>query len=645
MVTSGMTRLVAALLLVSTSALATTASLERWANRVGRDPAAVLTEMASQPLTADASAEARAERHLLAGEAHLLLTRGREALNEADAGLALIPVEQGAELPLTPLSVRLQILRAGALDLLGKAATAQPALSRLLERLEASTDAPPQLLTEALAMRGTLSLSLLDLPAALTDLQRAYQLAPANDPRMARADVAGIIANLYAEQADTENALRYYQEAIRYFQQTDAGVKLSVAVYGIGTMYRDRQNWPEARRYFGWSLDLSRQRGDVQGVAYAEQQLAHVAIETGQLAEAQGLLDAAQPLFEQAEDHAMVINTLISRADLAGERREFGKAMQFLQQAELLAKQHQLQYVEHQIWLRRSDLYAEQKNFADAYDAFRMFHQTQAELFRSESERQLQELRVKFDSERQQQQNELLRQQNALQEAALQQQRHRLWLYVAVAMLSLLATAFLLYVIYKGRQLRQRLDALAHTDELTGLPNRRHLMQEAQLEVERARRYDLPLCLAVLDLDHFKQINDRFGHAVGDEVLRQFAQLCKRLLRQTDVMGRIGGEEFVLLLPHTRLAVASQILERLRHDFRQLEWSQLGNMHQPTVSVGLTTLTSTDAGLAELMRRADEALYAAKAAGRDQLQARERPGANATGGDMPQQLISHYEKY
>lgn len=645
MVTSWMTRLAGVLLLLSTSALATTATLERWSHDVGRDPAAVLAEMAGQPVAAAASAEQRAQRHLLAGEAHLLLTRGREALTEAEAGLALIPVEQGAELPLTPLSVRLQILRAGALDLLGKAAKAQPALSRLLDRLESASNVPAQLLVEALAMRGTLSLSLLDLPAALIDLQRAYQLAPAQDPRMARGDVASIIANLYAEQADTENALRYYQEAIRYFQQIDAGVKLSVAVYGIGTMYRDRLNWPEARRYFGWSLELSRKRDDVQGVAYAEQQLAHVAIETGQLAEAQGLLDAAQPLFEQAEDYAMVVNTVISRADLAAERREFDKAMQFLQQAELLAKQHQLQYAEHQIWLRRSELYARQKNFAEAYNAFRMFHQTQAELSRGESARQLQELRVKFDSERQEQQNELLRQQNALQEAALQQQRHRLWLYVAVAMLSLLATAFLLYVIYKGRQLRQRLDELAHTDELTGLPNRRHLMQEAQLEVERARRYDLPLCLAVLDLDHFKQINDKFGHAVGDDVLRQFAQLCKRLLRQTDVMGRIGGEEFVLLLPHTRLAVASQILERLRHDFRQLEWPQLANKHQPTVSVGLTTLTSSDSSLAELMRRADEALYAAKAAGRDQVQTRERPGTSATGGEMPQQLISHYEKY
>ncbi len=122
-------------------------------------------------------------------------------------------------------------------------------------------------------------------------------------------------------------------------------------------------------------------------MAYAEQQLAHVAIETGQLAEAQGLLDAAQPLFEQAEDYAMVVNTVISRSDLAAERHQFDQAMTWLQKAELLAKQHLLQYVEHQLWLRRSELFAQQKKFAEAYNAFRMFHETQAALFRSESER------------------------------------------------------------------------------------------------------------------------------------------------------------------------------------------------------------------------------------------------------------------
>jgi len=612
--------LIAGLLVGPVIAAQTTASqIAELEAQLGRDPAAVLAALAPLRSVPGSSIEASAELYLLASEAQALLVRGREALNEAEAGLALLPLpSQPDSMALAPLSVRLQLARAMALDLLGQSATALPPLRHLVEQLQAQ-GGDRQLLVETLTARGNLLLSLDDLAPALTDLQRAYSLATEQHPRVARGDIASVIANLYSEQADLENALRYYREAVSHFQQTRADIKLSIVVYGIGMLYRDQKNWPEARRHFGWSLELSRQRDDKQGVAYAEQQLAGVAIVTGQLTEARHLLDASQPLFEQAEDHAMAITSVLTRADLATAEKRYVDAMHLLQNAETQAKHQDFYWLEPRIWQRRAELHALQQRYEKAYEAYRTFHREHEAVFRRESDRQLQELRVRFDSERQEQQNTLLRQQNNLQEATLQQQRQQLWLYVAVAMLSLLSTIFLLYVLYKGRQLRQKLDDLAHTDELTGLPNRRHLMQEAQVEVERARRYQLPLCLAVMDLDHFKQINDQFGHGNGDEVLRQFAHICRQSLRQTDLIGRIGGEEFCLLLPHTESMLAEQTLERLRQDFKQAEWPQFAGKHQPTVSIGLTALCVADVGLAELMRRADEALYRAKQAGRDRV--------------------------
>lgn len=603
------------------------------------DPAAALLVAEALQRRTDLIAAQRAELHLLTGESHLLLTRGRDALQAADAGLALLPAnpEQSAEW--STMAVRLHLLRALAQDLLGQSAQALPTLAPLLERLAASKS---PLFAEALAVRGSLLLSQNDVTGALADLQQAYRLAPEHDKRFARADVASTIANVYVQQGDHANAARYYKEAIRAFQQSGSDVKLSIAVFGLGFAYRDAVNWPEARRHFGWSLELSRKRGDHQGVAYAQQQLAHIAIETGQYAEAQTLLDAAQPLFEHAEDHAMVINTSISRADLAAARGRRDEALSWLEVAEADSKQYQLESMQPQIWLRRAEIHAERNQFAEAYRAYRTFHERNEAVFRKESDRRFQELRVRFESEHQEQQNAMLQQQNELQQAALQQQRHRLWLYVAVALLSLLSTIFLLYVIYKGRQVQQRLDALAHTDELTGLSNRRHLMQEAQIEIARASRYGFPLCLAVVDLDNFKLINDRFGHGTGDEVLRQFARQCQERLRQTDLIGRIGGEEFVLLLPHTSLPVAKQILDRLRTDFKDSDWSMLSPQLQPTVSLGLTELQAGDQGLAELLRRADDALYQAKQGGRDQLVTRQRlePVKTALQTNQPE-----YEKY
>ena len=601
--------------------LAASAQADAWPAleaELNQRPAELLIRIKELQQHTSHSPAQRAELHLLAGEAELLLTRGREAMQQADAGLALLPAdaETKNQQAWFSLSVRLQLLRANAHDLLGQPTLAMPAVNALLQRLNQTT---PQLLAEALATRGNLLLSQNDASGALADLQQAYQLAAETDPRVARGDIASSIGNVYARQRDQTNASRYFQEAVDYFQRIKSDIKLSIAVYGLGTVYRDAVNWPEARRHFGWSLELSRARADWQGVAYAQQQLAHIAIETGNYQDAQHLLDAAQPLFEHAEDHAMVVNTLISRADLSGAKKQHDAALVWLDKAEAMAQQHALDWLQPQIRLRRAELLAEQGKYEPAYQAFRSFHLLNEAVFRKESDRRLQELQVQFESERQAQQNTVLRQQNALQEASLQQQRSRLWLYVAVALLSLLSTFFLLYVIYKDRRVRQQLDALAHTDELTGLSNRRHLMQEAQLEIERARRYDLPLCLAVLDLDHFKQINDRFGHGIGDEVLRRFARVCRSSLRQTDVIGRIGGEEFVLLLPHTQLPIAEQIVERVRNEFKNADWHSLRPGLMTSVSIGLTALQPRDGNLAELMRRADEGLYQAKQQGRDRV--------------------------
>lgn len=604
---------------------------------LGRDPAAVLAK-AKAGQTRAQTPEQQAEWHLLASEANTLLVLSADAIAEAEAGLAVLGEATSAK----PLWQRLQLARAAALDLAGQSGKALPAINQVLEQLAASND--NQLKAEALHCRGVIYLSLQDMPAALADLQQAYGLAGTDDPRLARGDIAGSIANFYAWQNNIENAVRYYREAIEHFQRLEADVKLSISVYGLGTLYRDQGNWPEARRYFGWSLELSRKRHDDQGVAYAQQQLANVAINTGQLAQAQALLDLAQPLFERAADHAMAINNLISRSDLALARKQYPDALNWLSQAETRAKAQQLSWVEPRIWERRAELYAEQKNYQQAYEAYRTFNQQMNAAMKQESDQRVQELRIRFDSERREQQNELLQQQNALQEAALAQQRQRLWLYIAVALLSLLSTLFLLYAIHKGKQIRQKLDALAHTDELTGLPNRRCLMQEAQLELDRARRYRLPLCLAALDLDQFKSINDRFGHSAGDEVLQKFAALCRHNLRQTDLIGRVGGEEFVLVLPHTSLLIAGPILERLREDFKAVAIPALAGKHQPSISIGVTALTEADVSLADLLRRADEALYAAKQAGRDRVIVRE-PVESAAVGSRLGEGFQQYEKY
>ncbi len=157
-------------------------------------------------------------------------------------------------------------------------------------------------------------------------------------------------------------------------------------------------------------------------------------------------------------------------------------------------------------------------------------------------------------------------------------------------------------------------------DHLTGVANRRTFFEAAELEIERYRRSPRPLSLILFDADNFKQVNDVFGHAGGDAVLREFGALLIATFRQVDIMARLGGEEFAVLLPSADLRGATAVGERFRLAVETSAVEADGARIQYTVSGGVATMDADVSGLDELMKRADAALYAAKAAGRNRIE-------------------------
>ncbi len=166
----------------------------------------------------------------------------------------------------------------------------------------------------------------------------------------------------------------------------------------------------------------------------------------------------------------------------------------------------------------------------------------------------------------------------------------------------------------------EKLIELSRTDFLTGLANRRYLLEQAQLILAQACRYARPCSVMMFDLDHFKDINDTYGHDAGDKVLQMVAMVVKRTLRQTDVVGRIGGEEFMAILPETGNSFAESAAERFRIALAD-EVLNIGLeiAVKVTVSIGLTHRMSNDATIESLMKLADEALYKAKNQGRNRV--------------------------
>ena len=203
--------------------------------------------------------------------------------------------------------------------------------------------------------------------------------------------------------------------------------------------------------------------------------------------------------------------------------------------------------------------------------------------------------------------------------------------YVGMVVVVLLSSTFLTTRVQSTRQHLRRQKAelaqaleqirqLATHDDLTGLLNRRAMLDRMQLEQRRSLRSGSPLLIAQLDIDHFKAVNDTHGHATGDLVLQSFADTVRRNVRDTDVLARWGGEEFVLLLCDTPAADAVALMERLRQAVQamQVPVPQSGGPITVTVSIGLARHTPADP-LAGTLERADRALYAAKAGGRNRV--------------------------
>ena len=173
--------------------------------------------------------------------------------------------------------------------------------------------------------------------------------------------------------------------------------------------------------------------------------------------------------------------------------------------------------------------------------------------------------------------------------------------------------------ITERKNYQATLERLATTDNLTGLMNRRAFLDATEREIRRAHRYGQPLALIMLDVDHFKRINDSFGHPAGDEVLRRVTAACRGMLRDEDLMGRLGGEEFAITLVQPPLPKAAAVAERLRKAVSELVIEHAGRQMTVTISLGIAEINESINSLDHLISNADACLYTAKREGRNRV--------------------------
>jgi diguanylate cyclase (GGDEF)-like protein len=265
----------------------------------------------------------------------------------------------------------------------------------------------------------------------------------------------------------------------------------------------------------------------------------------------------------------------------------------------------------------RAGANAQMHHYRQAYDDLREYARRHAAANEAERHQQAGALRARFETDREIERNtSLARELQRSREQSKRQARELRWnAVVLTAGMSIIV--LLIYFLIANRRFRKQLVKLASQDGLTGLPNRRRAAELATAALQTARTTGQPLVIAIIDMDHFKAINDRCGHATGDHVLMEFARAGGEALRSTDVLGRWGGEEFLLVMAGATLEVAVATLERLRTLVFGIRLPASGAGLRVSLSAGVAAFDRNVKSLDELIARADAALYAAKNDGRD----------------------------
>ncbi len=519
-----------------------------------------------------------------------------EARRVADAGLAAATAQVSA-LPL----LRLRVCRASVLIDSGQ----EDAGLAELEAVLRETGTPELAAARGLALmeRGTHRSRVGALSDGQGDLLAACALlAPQpRDVELCRAH----LANHYRRIGDLDEALPLALRLLDDAHRRGARFDESIYVMITARIHTERGEHSLALARYAEAERFATQVKDLQGIVKAEHGYAQSLLALQKPTEALGHVERALQGLETSPEPAQRTSSLLLRAEILNVLGRPREALEVLQALEKPLRERPNTSSLSALLRHSADARARLGQWREAWLALsewsRIDQGVQAERYSKDSAR----LRLQFNRERDDQELAHLRR--------LNEQGERLRTLQAVALTLLVVLLALLVGLAAHRWRREReARVLASTDELTGLPNRRALLAHAQAALQAARQRQEPLALLMIDADHFKQVNDRHGHAFGDEVLRHLGRVLGTALRQRDRLGRLGGEEFAAVLPGAAAAQAGQIAERMRD---AVAATSLGEV-RCTVSIGVAEL-GADETVAQALERADRALFAAKLAGRN----------------------------
>lgn len=443
--------------------------------------------------------------------------------------------------------------------------------------------------------------------------------------------VAGCLSTagtIYLNLDQFDSALATYQRALALAERTGDENRLGIVLSNLGTTSLGMNKPAQALDYFQRALAILERNGSELDVLTALGNIGGALRRLERYDEALATNARIIALAEKSDSKVRLADALTDTGQILIQQAHYDEAAPYLARAVDVSRANGLKRNEREAELQWVKLEEGKGDYRSALQHFYSQDALRSDIFSEERARATAELQQKYEAEKRERELQA-------RQLELAAQRNARNFFIAVSLL-VLVIAIANYGRYRAkRREAELLDRLARTDALTGLSNRRSVMEALAREQRRVERGAPPFSVVLVDVDHFKQVNDRFGHDSGDAVLKQVAGSLRAAARDVDDAARWGGEEFLVLLPATAPDEAVAAAERMRVRVRELSIEANGQPLQVTASFGVSSLQAGEPFDA-CIRRADEALYKAKRDGRDRVVAlaTPEPGTSAEADDV-----------
>ena len=518
--------------------------------------------------------------------------------------------------PPSPTSADLQLCLSWFQQVQGDVDTALQGFNLAIEQAYQLEDS--RLVADGRSIRGGLYSYQGNFAKALEDLITAQQLYE----KLGLSNWALVnlseLATSYRRFGDATTAISYYQKLEAAYRENGDELAAITISTDIAFALEELGEYEQALDHYLKSYQFWKNKNDKLLTDNSAVNIASDLLKLNRIDEALQYLDSVDSQLI-APNYATVSFYNLSYAEAALKKADPSKAIDYLTKAEAAFRHTKNTRGMAQLYQLKSDVFQAMEEWQQAFEALQTYTTLHLELDKNMQLSRTTEMRTRFDSQRIENENQRLIENQQLKDHELQILEQNKLLQLAVIIMSLIIMAILSIFTYKQVSKSKSLAVLALTDHLTQLPNRRYTYSRCERIFETAKLTHTPMSVILFDADHFKSINDTFGHDIGDKVLIHIADVSSQLVRPQDLVGRVGGEEFLIVLPETDSKEASEIAARLITEIADASLVHISPALQLTVSAGVATLNG-DTEVSQLINRADQALYQAKSAGRNRSQ-------------------------